>query len=73
LVKFEVRKTEVHILNGVCRWLCVKDNDIFRDLLDRIRWRDMIDNALGIVQNDDDIYNLWIMGQIITFHQKCLF
>ena len=34
------------ILVDVCRWLGVKDNqDIFRDVRDRTRWRNMIDNA----------------------------
>lgn len=34
------------ILDGVCRWLRVRDNkDIFRDVRDRTRWRNMIDNA----------------------------
>lgn len=34
------------IVNGVCRWLSVKDNkDIFRDVRDRTRWRNMIVNA----------------------------
>jgi hypothetical protein len=33
------------ILEGVCRWLGVKDNkDIFRDVRDRTRWRNMIAN-----------------------------
>jgi hypothetical protein len=31
------------ILDGVCRWLGVKDNkDIFSDVRDRTRWRNMI-------------------------------
>jgi hypothetical protein len=34
------------ILDGVCIWLGVKDNkDIFRDVRDRTRWRNIIDNA----------------------------
>jgi hypothetical protein len=34
------------ILVGVCRWLGVKDNkDIFRDMHNRTRWRNMIANA----------------------------
>jgi hypothetical protein len=35
-------------MDGVCRWLCVKGNkDIFRDVRDRTRWRNMIANAFG--------------------------
>jgi hypothetical protein len=34
------------INDGVCRWLGVKDNkDIFRDVRDRTKWRNMIANA----------------------------
>jgi hypothetical protein len=34
------------ILDGVCKWLGVKDNkDTFREVRDRTRWRNMIANA----------------------------
>jgi hypothetical protein len=34
------------ILDGVCRWLIVKDSkDIFRYVYNRTRWRNMIANA----------------------------
>jgi hypothetical protein len=36
----------VKILDGLCRWLSVKDNNkIFRDVHDRRRWRNMIANT----------------------------
>jgi ABC-type multidrug transport system ATPase subunit len=36
------------ILDGVCRWLGVKDNkDIFRDMCEGKRWRNMIANAFS--------------------------
>jgi hypothetical protein len=35
-----------NILDGVCRWLGVKDNkDIFRDVRERTRFRNMIAKA----------------------------
>jgi hypothetical protein len=34
------------ILDGFCRWLWVKDNkDIFRDVRNRTKWRNIIANA----------------------------
>jgi hypothetical protein len=49
LVKFKEKergRQREKILDGVCRWLGVKDNkDIFRDVHDRTRWRNMIASA----------------------------
>jgi hypothetical protein len=43
------------ILDGVCRWLSVKDSkDIVRDVRDRTRWRNMIATLSGRSQDDDD-------------------
>jgi hypothetical protein len=41
------------ILDGVCRWLGVKDNkDIFRDVRDRTRRRNVIATISGTAQDD---------------------
>jgi hypothetical protein len=51
------------ILDGVCRWLGVRDNkDIFRDVRDRKRWKNMIDNVSGRA-HDDDVGPGQILGQ----------
>jgi hypothetical protein len=49
VVKFKEKETgrqREKILDGVCRWLGVKDNkDIFRNVRDRTRWRNMVGNT----------------------------
>jgi hypothetical protein len=43
------------ILDGVCRYQCVKDNkDIFKNVQDRTRWRNMFAKVFRMARDDDE-------------------
>jgi hypothetical protein len=66
--KIDRGRQRENILDGICRWLGVKDNkDIFREVRDRTRGRNMIANAFK--QGTGKIIFTNVVKQQTTVHR----